>query len=54
MLELKWCALSLGGLSLHVDGIYLVKLVFILLSFGIGKEISAFVGIFCLFHAIFV
>jgi hypothetical protein len=32
----------LEGLFLHVDGIYLVNLGFVLLSCGIGKRISAF------------
>ena len=54
IVELKWCATFLEACFLHVDEIYLVDEGFILLSCGIGKKISAFVGIFYLFHVTFV
>jgi hypothetical protein len=46
--------LSLGSLSLALWWNLLGKLGFDLASCGIGKEISALVGIFFLFHAILV
>jgi hypothetical protein len=46
--------LSLGSLSLSLWWNLLGKLGFDLASCGIGKEISALVGIFFLFHAILV
>jgi hypothetical protein len=50
----KWCATLLEASLLHVDEIYLVNEGFILLSCGIGKEFSAFVGNFFLFHLVLV
>jgi hypothetical protein len=47
-------ALSLGSLSLALWWNLLGKLGFDLASCRIGKEISALVGIFFLFHAILV
>jgi hypothetical protein len=44
----KWYALLLESYFLLVDGIYFVKLGFILLSCGIGKEISVFCWYFLL------
>ena len=50
----KWCATFLETSLWHVDEIYVVDEGFILLYYEIGKEFSAFVGNFFLFHVILV
>jgi hypothetical protein len=50
----KWCTTFLEACLLHFDDIYFINEGFILLSCGIGKEFSAFVGNFFLFHGILV
>jgi hypothetical protein len=47
-------ALPLGGLFLHVDGIYLVNRVLSCYLVELVRKFSAFVGNFFLFHVVLV